>query len=140
PAADLRILALSGITNILQGENLVSIFSVSNRGPSSTTAQFSNPLSPGFAFVSSTTTRGGCANTGASVECNLGAMVSGDSGQGSVVFRAMAAGPQTNRAQVSGSLSDPALVNNLAGTVANVTPSVDVAVSMTDSPDPVWLG
>lgn len=140
PAADLGISALAGVTNILQGQNLVSVFSVSSQGPSSTAAQFSNPLPPGFTFVSSSTTRGGCTNTGASIECNLGTMVNGDSAQVSVVLRAVAAGTLTNLAQVSGSLSDPVPANNLSGTVANVTPSVDVAVSMTDSPDPVWLG
>jgi uncharacterized repeat protein (TIGR01451 family) len=96
PSADLAIIARTPTTNIVQGQEVVSVFAITNRGPNSTAIQFSDPLLPGLTFVAASTTQGSCTNTGASVDCNLGVVLNGEAVTVTVVHRAVEAGSLAN--------------------------------------------
>jgi uncharacterized repeat protein (TIGR01451 family) len=140
PAADLAIAALAPSTNLVQGQDLVSLFSITNQGPNPTTLQFSDPLPTGFSFVSASTTHGSCTNTGSSLDCSLGTLLSGETALLTVVHRAVLSGSLSNVATVAGAAGDPDVANNSASIVAITAPTVDLALDVTDVSDPVWLG
>jgi uncharacterized repeat protein (TIGR01451 family) len=123
-AADVGISAVSATTNLLQGQNLVSVFVVTNRGPDTAVVQFSDPLPPGVAFVSATTSRGACTNLGNSVACELGTLQSGESANVTVSARTLTSGAITNTASVTSSIADLSSGNNSASVLATVTPTI----------------
>lgn len=140
PAADLAILARPPTTNVFAGQDVVSVFAITNHGPSATSAQFSDPLPMGLSFVSASTTHGSWTNTGLSVECNLGTILNGETATVTVVHRTLISGVVSNAATVIGVLGDPNPANNAALVTATISPSADLGLTVTDIPAPAWTG
>src|SRR5262245_12684052 len=57
-----------------------------------------------------------------------------------ITVQPLVAGSITNSATVSAAVTDPVSANNSATVVTTVNPTADLAVSQTDSPDPVFAG
>lgn len=141
PAADFAIGTPSSTTNLIQGQNFVSAFTITNRGPSAAAVVLSDPMPPGLSFISATTSHGACTNLGTSIDCGLGTLFNGESASVTITCRTLLAGVITNVATLGSPLvTDPVSANNSAAARASVTPSVDLVITTTDTPDPVWLG
>lgn len=91
-------------------------------------------------FVSATPTKGTCSGT-ATVTCDFGIMPSGASASVDIVAKvsAGATGTISNTATVSAATADPNATNNSATAATTVTTptAADLAVQITDTPDPV---
>jgi uncharacterized repeat protein (TIGR01451 family) len=140
PGADLAVNALAPTTNVIVGDDVVSVFSITNRGPSSASVQFSDPLPGGFSFTSATTTHGSCTNAGGSVNCNLGTLLSSETATIAVVHRTLLSGILNNTGTATGTPGDPNPVDNSASVTATVAPTADLDLTVTDVSDPAWLG
>ena len=140
PAADLAITASPASAIVAIGRDFTTILTVSNRGPSATDAVFTDMLPPMVDFVSATTARGSCSNLGGSVECQFANLAPGESAPVILVLRTTVLGTLTNVAQVTGSVADFNPANNSVTNLALVAPSADLALTVTDRADPVFLG
>ena len=140
PAADLAITASPSSANVAVGRDFITILTVSNRGPSATDALLIDSLPPTGDFVSATTARGSCSNLGGTVQCQFTNLAPGESAPVILVLRTSVLGALTNLAQVSGTVADFNLANNSSTNLAFVVPSADLALSVSDRPDPVFLG
>lgn len=140
PAADLALSASPPSVNVAVGRDFITILTVSNRGPSATDAVLTDTLPPAVDFVSATTARGSCANNGGAVQCQFANLAPGENAPVILVLRTTVLGTLTNVAQVAGLLEDLFPANNSVTNVAFVVPSSDLALTMSDRPDPVFLG
>jgi len=140
PAADLAISASPASANVAVGRDFVTVLTVSNRGPSTSDAVLADTLPPAVEFVSATSARGNCAHNGGIVQCQFANLAPGESAPVILVLRTTVLGALTNMAQVSGPLADLQPANNTATNLAFVVPSADLALTMSDRPDPVFLG
>jgi len=126
------------------GSHLTYVLTVTNNGPDpSTNTTVNDTLAPGLSFVSASATQGSCSGTGI-VSCSLGTINASANATVTLVVTPSAAGTINNTAHVTGSVSDSIGSNNsaTAGTVVSAPPppSADLAILMTDSPDPVSAG
>ena len=96
-------------------------------------------LPAGAAFVSASASQGTCIGT-APVTCSLGSLASGTTATVTVKVRPSAAGTATSTASVTAAETDPVSANNTATATTAVTAAADLAVTKTDSPDPVKVG
>lgn len=145
--ADLELMKtatpLAGTSTVLAGENLLYTLKVTNLGPSdSSGGTISDPLGPALKFVGSPD---GCRlQVNGSVECSVPPLaVDGDGFEARFVAKVAsgALGPITNQATVTCNDHDPDCDNN--SNVVLTTPvlqQADLAVSLSDSPDPVREG
>lgn len=140
PAADLAISASPVSANVALGRDFITILTVSNRGPSSSDAVLTDSLPLAAAFVSATSARGSCANNAGLLQCQFANLAAGESAPVILVLRTSVLGTLTNIAQVAGPLNDSVPANNSVTNVASVVPSADLALTMSDRPDPVFLG
>jgi uncharacterized repeat protein (TIGR01451 family) len=140
PAADLAISASPASANVAVGRDFVTLLTVSNQGPSTTDATLRDTLPATVDFVSATTARGGCVNAAGEVQCQFSNLASGESAIVILVLRTTVLGTLTNIAQVSSPLADFIPANNAVTNLAFVVPSADLALTMSDRPDPVFLG
>jgi uncharacterized repeat protein (TIGR01451 family) len=140
PAADLALAISPASGKVAIAREFVTLLTVSNRGPSTTDAALTNTLPPTVEFVSATTARGVCANNGRLVQCQFTGLGAGESAPVILVWRSTVLGELTNVAQVSGPLHDIDPGNNSVTNLAFVVPSADLALSVTDRPDPVFFG
>jgi uncharacterized repeat protein (TIGR01451 family) len=140
PAADLALSASPASANVAVGRDFITILTVSNRGPSATDAVLTDTLPATADFVSATTARGSCAHIGGAVQCQFANLASGESAPVILVLRTTVLGALTNVAQVSGPLADLVPANNSVSNLAFVVPSADLSLTMSDRPDPVFIG
>jgi uncharacterized repeat protein (TIGR01451 family) len=152
PSADLAITKTDSPDPVAAGANLTYTINVSNNGPSSaTSAQWQDTLPAGTRLQSFTGVAGwGCSTpaigSGGSITCNKATVASGESASFTAVVRVDASvadgATLSNTATVSSSVSDPNTANNSATTTTSVTnsPVADLAITKTDSPDPVAAG
>ncbi|HEX4955293.1 MAG TPA: hypothetical protein VF017_18035 [Thermoanaerobaculia bacterium] len=84
----------------------------------------------------------GCTQSGSVVTCPLGTLAAGASVQRSVpvLVSQTASGSLVANASVVSGVADPVATNDSASTSTAVSRSVDLALSVTDSPDPVSPG
>ena len=94
------------------------------------------PIGYYAAFVSATTSQGSCTGT---LTCSLGSLASGATATVTVTIRPYRNGTFTNAATVSG-IGDPDAANNTASVATTVNSSSDLAITISDSPDPVRVG
>jgi uncharacterized repeat protein (TIGR01451 family) len=115
---------------------------VSNGGPSTTGATMTDNLPSGVTFVSATSSQGVCSQSAGTVTCGLGDLASGGLATVTVKVTPQNAGTTiSNTASVQGTVPDPNNSNNSATeTTSVVAPTADLAVTKTDSPDPVFVG
>ena len=120
------------------GANLTYSITVTNNGPSKASSVIiTDTLPAGVTFVSATPSQGSCSGT-TTVTCNIGTLT--NSATATIVVKPTLAGPLSNTVSVSGAETDPTPFNNSTTTSTTVTPSIDLALSKTDSPDPVIVG
>lgn len=112
---------------------------VSNAGPDGATAVEATIDLPVELIFDSAPAE--CVESANVVTCTVGALASGGSVQLPIVAIAAALGTHATSASVSGLETDTDPSNNTASeSTTVVAPMTDLAVSLTDSPDPVGLG
>ena len=122
------------------GDDLTYTLTVTNNGPNPTTGvTVTDTLPAGVSFVSATPSQGSCSGT-TTVTCNVGALANGGSAVITIVVQPGAAGTITNPASVAGNQPDPSPLNNNASVDTTVEAPADLALTMSDSPDPVDVG
>lgn len=124
------------------GQTLTYRAVISNQGPSPANGvSFVDFLPLGVSFVSALASQGSCNLTGRRVSCNLGALPVGGIGTITIFVSPTSAGQIVNSASVSSDEVDSVLSDNsvtLTTTVAS--PSADLVLTATDSPDPIEAG
>ena len=124
--------------------NLTYVISVTNSGVgTANNVTMSDAIPANVKFISVSGSQGNCSGI-TYVTCYFGSLASGATATATIVIQPQATGVYTNTANVSGSTSDVNAANNAATTavVVNASPSAsaDLALSMTDRPDPVRKG
>jgi uncharacterized repeat protein (TIGR01451 family) len=116
PAANLGIAMTDTPDPVLQGQTVSYDITVTNNGPSTAT---------------------GVVVTGSLPSCSLGDIVPGATASCTQTATATTAGTLTQTMTVSGNETDPNGTNNSVSVSTTVNPVADLALSMTDAPDPV---
>jgi uncharacterized repeat protein (TIGR01451 family) len=120
----------------LHNDNVTFTVTVTNNGPSTAAGVTLVDTFSGAAFVSATSTVGTCIGTGP-VNCNIGGLAPTQSAVVTITLKADTIGTIGNDAAVSASTFDPDNSNDNAATASiTVAPKADLAVFITDSPDP----
>ncbi len=143
-AADLSITMTASPTLAKIDIPLTYTIRVTNNGPNPAARVKTTHSSPsGSAYVwfsSASTTQGTCVNTHFDgVSCDIGTMTSGVSVTITLVYTPKQNGSLTNTATVTG-VGDPNTANNSATVNTTVNTATDLAVTITDSADPVKFG
>jgi uncharacterized repeat protein (TIGR01451 family) len=139
--SDLAIEKFDSPDPVGAGRDLAYTLVVTNRGFATATGiRIEDTLPADVTFVSATASEGTCTNLGGVIRCDTDALAPGEGLDVTiVVFPTSGALGDTicNTATVSSVTSDFDPGNNLAEACTTVTEDVDLAVSKTDSPDPV---
>jgi uncharacterized repeat protein (TIGR01451 family) len=144
-AVDLVLTQTDSPDPVQTGQNLTYTLTVQNTGTApASNVVVTDTLPGGVTFVSATASQGSCAGT-STVTCNLGSLAGGATATVTIVVQPTANGTLSNTAQVSMTETDPTPANNTATATATVGGSnppsgVDLALTITDSPDPVRPG
>ena len=134
PEADLEIEKLADPDPVEAGADLTYTLNVTNNGPNTATAvQVTDDLPASLTLVSATPDQGSCMQTDP-VNCDLGAMISGDTAE--IVIVATVGANQhgnsiSNTAAVSSQIFDPDLSNNTDSVTVGVPPEADLAITKT---------
>jgi uncharacterized repeat protein (TIGR01451 family) len=104
-----------------------------------TNVVLTNTLSGTFTFVSAAPLQGSCTGT-TQVVCTLGSIRGGGNTRVVIVVTPTAAGTVSNTARVSSVETDPTPGNNTASASTTVSPLADLALTISDAPDPVTAG
>lgn len=140
PAADLVLTTTTTSSIVPLGRDWIILHSITNLGPLSGDAMLSSTLPAGMSFQTAVSLQGSCTNLGGAIGCSFPNLASGASATVTITARADLLGAFTNHAAVSGSLPDFNPGNNASTVSATVVPSADLAVSITNRPNPVWQG
>ena len=117
---------------------LVYTVTVANGGPSNATGvSAAVTLDANTSFISSTLATHDGSPTGGVATANIGAMPSGDSVEFDVTVQVLSQGTVTAMGDVTGTQDDPFLDNNTYSEDTLFELSADMAVSISDAPDPV---
>ncbi len=137
--ADMRVTMAASPSTATVGQPVTLTATVTNLGGATATGVTLNEtLATGPTIGTITASQGNCSRVNQAVTCALGTLANGASATVAVVLTPAAAGTLTNTATVSATQSDPNTANNNASLATPViSPSADLAVSLTDSPDPV---
>lgn len=119
PQADLAITMSDSPDPILLGGTITYTITVTNNGPDTATNVTASGTLP---------------------SCNFGTLASGASASCTPTAIASSVGTLTQTMSVGATEGDPNTANNSTSASTTVNPSADLAVSMTDSPDPVKIG
>jgi uncharacterized repeat protein (TIGR01451 family) len=126
---------------VLVGQQVTYTLTVGNGGPRAATGvQVTDTLPAGMAFDSTVPSQGTCSQASGTVTCQLGTIGNGNGALVTIKGRPQSTGTVSNTATVSSSVNDPVTSNNTATASTTVNPSADLAVTNTDSPDPVAVG
>ena len=144
PSADLSVTMTDNLDPLVIGNDLTYTLTVRNSGPSRT-AGFTliDTLPANVTYVSATSSQGSCRQSAGTVSCTLADdpadPVCPDCAVVSLVIRPTSSGTITNTASVSSDQSDPNPADNSASenTTVNEPLMPDLAVTVSDSPDPV---
>lgn len=141
-AADLKVAPTVGP---LAAGKLTYVTTISNGGPAAATAvQLTQAIPTGVINVSVAVAPGSCAFSpaGTGVTCAFGTLASGATATARITVHPITIGAKSSTAKVTSTEPDPNPANNTATasvTISEVAIS-DVAVSMTDTPDPLRVG
>ncbi|MBN1658874.1 MAG: DUF11 domain-containing protein [Anaerolineae bacterium] len=143
-SADLEIEKVDIPDPVVAGQGSLTYFLiVSNHGPdAATSVTVTDPLPPEVIFVSALATQGSCDEDGGTVTCQLGNLAFNASAYIQIVVTVppSVVGTLTNMATVSAIEIDPDLSNNQDSEPTTVLSIADLAITKTDSPDPVTPG
>jgi uncharacterized repeat protein (TIGR01451 family) len=136
--ADLGISMTASPDPIYVGQTLVYTVTASNSGPETAgNVVVSDSLPAAVSFVSASSE---CAEAAGLVTCNLGDLVSGTSTEIQISVSADSDGAVTNTPTVGSDTQDLNSSNDSSALTTTVNPAADLALSLTDSPDPVLQG
>jgi uncharacterized repeat protein (TIGR01451 family) len=141
PAADLSLTNDDSPDPVPAGQLLTYTLTAHNSGPSGGSGvQLSDSLPAGVTFHSATPSQGTCSESSGTVDCALGAIASGQSATVDIEVRPSGEDSLTNTAGVSSDTFDPNTSDNSASATTTVTAGADLALTNSDSPDPVVAG
>lgn len=139
PRVDLVTTKTDAPDPVLAGQTLTYTIAVGNSGPDNATGvTLTDTLPAGTTFVSATPSQGTVSNSGNTVTANLGVINNGANATVTIVVQAPTTpGTITNTATATATEMDINNGNNTATATTTVNPLVNLAVTKTDSPDPV---
>ena len=141
-AADLALgMIASALTNVATS-NLTYTLVVTNYGPSSATNVVVTDFLPtGTLLVSTNASQGSVTNVSGQVTWKVSSLVKDATATLTLVVQPTLSGLITNSATVSTDTSDPNSDDNSASVVTTIVgATADLALGLTDSPDPVTIG
>ncbi|HWP45948.1 MAG TPA: FG-GAP-like repeat-containing protein [Candidatus Limnocylindrales bacterium] len=138
--ADLSVIKTDSPDPTTVNATLTYTIRVTNNGPSqATNVTLTDTLPSSVTFVSSLPGSPTCTPSGSTVTCNLGTLNSGAISTVTILVIPTSAGTITNTVSVTGGGIDPNPANNTETESTTVT-SADLAITKSDSPDPVLIG
>ena len=142
--ADLSVVKVDSADPVNAGSGFSYTVTVSNAGPSDAAGVTLVDVLPGeVSFAGAAPDQGSCSESAGTVTCALGTIA--DGGSVDIVIDVTvppdtSAGTITNNVSVSTSTTDPVAPNDATSEDTSVTTSADLAVSKSDSADPVTAG
>lgn len=143
PSADLALAMTDAADPTIVLSNITYTVSVTNFGPgAAATVVYTNPLPAGAVFISATTAAGTVGtNALGAVIWNAGTLAKDARASMTLVLRATRVGTLTNTAGVASGTQDLNPGNNTAIALTTVNAATaDLAIGMSDDPDPVFSG
>ena len=126
---------------MLVGQPLTYTLSAQNNGPANASGvTLTDELPAEMSFNSATPSQGSCAETSGTVACDLGAVTTGGSASVQIVVTPQSTGTITNTASVQGPTDIDSSNNTATEQTTVITPDADLALTKTDSTDPVLAG
>ncbi|HEY9172923.1 MAG TPA: hypothetical protein VI136_11610, partial [Verrucomicrobiae bacterium] len=126
-ATDLELTMTASSGLVSPGDAVVFTLTVTNLGPLPATAvTVTDPLPPGFSFVSAHSTAGGCSYSGGTVTANLGELAVGAGARIAITTEAASAGDWSNAAVVGAVEFDSVSINNRATVFVRVQSTAPV--------------
>lgn len=142
PQADLTLTKTDVKDPVPVGEDIQYSLAVANGGPdTANNVILTDTLPPGTTFVSAIASQGSCGETRPGVvECPLGTLRAGERASVALFVKPASAGTYTNKASVNATEADPKTIDNSDSADTTVAAAADLAITKTDSPDPVQVG
>ncbi|MDX1582793.1 MAG: IPTL-CTERM sorting domain-containing protein [Thermoanaerobaculia bacterium] len=146
PSADVAIAKSDSPDPVVVGETLTYTLTARNNGPNTATdVTVVDTLPSSVTFESVNTTTGSCTQSGQIVTCSLGSLATGQEETITITVTPNTAGVTiVDSVSIAADQSDPVTANNTATestqVIAATPPRADVAVTKSDSPDPVDVG
>jgi uncharacterized repeat protein (TIGR01451 family) len=140
---DLQISKVDSADPVNAGAAFTYTLTVQNNGPETATGVVATDSLPaGVSFVGGSATQGTVSESSGTVTASLGTLASGASATITINVTANddTVGTITNNASVTGDQFDIVAGNNSTSEPTTVTPVIDLAVTKTDSVDPVNAG
>ena len=139
--ADISVTKTHSDNPALVGRTLTYTLAVTNNGPADSTAvTLTDVLPADVTFTSAETSQGSCRQASGTVTCDLGDLDRDVSATVIIRVTPTGSGTITNRASVGAEQDDLDKTNNLVTLETELLSNADLAVTQTDSPDPVDSG
>lgn len=139
--ADLAANQTASPDPVAVGNSLNYAIIVTNNGPSgATNVTLTDTLPASVTFGSAAPGAGSCNETGGTVTCNLGALVSSGSVTVDIIVTPASVGTITNRVHTGSDAFDRNTANNTASVSTVVSAGADLSLTIADSPDPITIG
>ncbi len=141
-SADLAIAVTDSVDPIAPGGSETYTVTVTNAGPSTATGlTVTDTLPAGATFTSAMGTGWTCNQAAGIVTCTDPSLAPGSAPPiAIVVTMPMATGTVTDTARIAAASADPMPANNMASQSTTVQTTADLAIAVTDAPDPVAPG
>ncbi len=140
--ADVSIVKTDSPDPALLGQTLTYSLVVTNNGfRTATSVIATDPLPVGnVSFVSAISTQGTCSFASPTLTCAIGTLLTGASATVTVTTTTTATGTPSNTATVTRTEADPDSTNDTSTVSSTINPAADMAVTISDAPDPVDAG
>ena len=140
---DLAITKTDSVDPAVPGGQLTYTITVTNNGPSTATnVSVTDVLPSGLTFSSASASQGTATHASGTITGSLGTIASGGNATITLVVdvSASASGSITNTSTVTATETETNSANNTATQVTTLTRSADLAITKSDTPDPVVAG